>query len=63
MFQRSNQSMAYKVILSGNKSLQVMLMVCLKSNTWGKVEKMTKDRQKCRTFVAALHANGISGSK
>jgi predicted ArsR family transcriptional regulator len=31
------------------------------NNTWGTVEKMAKDRQKC--FVAALHANGISGSK
>ena len=29
----------------------------------GTVEKMAKDRQKWRTFVAALHANGISGSK
>ena len=33
------------------------------NNTWGTVEKMAKDRQKWRTFVAALHANGISGSK
>jgi hypothetical protein len=33
------------------------------NNTWGTVEMMAKDRQKWRTFVAALHANGISGSK
>ena len=26
--------------------------------TWGTIEKMAKDRQKWRTFVAALHANG-----
>jgi hypothetical protein len=34
----------------------------IKNNTWETVEKMAKDRQKWRTFVAALHANGISGS-
>jgi hypothetical protein len=33
------------------------------NNTWGRVKKMAKDRQKWRTFVAALHANGISDSK
>jgi hypothetical protein len=33
------------------------------NNIWGTVEKMAKERQKGRTFVAALHANGISGSK
>ena len=33
------------------------------NNTLGSVEKMAKDRQKWRTFVAALHANGIVGSK
>jgi hypothetical protein len=32
------------------------------NNTWETVEKMAKNRQKWRTFVAALHANGISGS-
>ncbi|XP_071160690.1 B-cell lymphoma/leukemia 11A-like [Mytilus edulis] len=31
------------------------------NNTWGTVEKMTKDRQTWRTFVAALHADGIPG--
>ena len=33
------------------------------NNSWGTIEKMAKDRQKWRTFVAALHANGIPGSK
>ena len=33
------------------------------NNIWGTIEKMAKDRQKWRTFVAALHANGIPGSK
>ena len=33
------------------------------NNTWGTVEKMAKDRQKWRSFVTALHANGIPGSK
>ena len=33
------------------------------NKTWGTVEKMAKDRQKWRTFVAALHADGIPGSK
>jgi hypothetical protein len=33
------------------------------NNTWGTVEKMAKNRQKWRIFVAALPANGISGSK
>jgi hypothetical protein len=32
-------------------------------NTWRTVEKVAKDRQTWRTFVGALHANGISGSK
>ena len=27
------------------------------NNFWGTIEKMAKDRQKWRTFVAALHAN------
>jgi len=31
--------------------------------SWGTIEKMAKDRQKWTTFVAALHANGIPGSK
>jgi len=29
----------------------------------GTIEKMAKDRQKWRTFVAALHGNGKTGSK
>jgi hypothetical protein len=33
------------------------------NNTWRTVEKMAKDRQIWRTSVAALHANGILGSK
>ena len=33
------------------------------NDTLGTVKKMAKDRQKWKTFVAALHANGISGSK
>ena len=31
--------------------------------TWGTVEKMAKDRKEWRSFVAALHANGITGNK
>ena len=31
--------------------------------TWGTVEKMAKDRKEWRSFVAALHANGITDSK
>ena len=30
-------------------------------NSWGTIEKMDKDRQKWRAFVAALHANGSPG--
>ena len=30
-------------------------------NSWGTIEKMAKDRQKWRAFVAALHANGSPG--
>ena len=33
------------------------------NNTWGTIEKMAKDRQKWRTFVAALHANDILSGK
>ena len=33
------------------------------NHSWGTIEKMAKDRQKWRTFVAALHANGIPDSK
>ena len=33
------------------------------NHSWGTIEKMAKDRHKWRTFVAALHANGIPGSK
>ena len=33
------------------------------NKTWGTVEKMAKDTQKLRTFDAALHADGIPGSK
>ena len=32
------------------------------NNTWETVENMAKDREKWRTFVAVLHANGISSS-
>ena len=31
--------------------------------TWGTLEKMAKDRQRWRAFVAALHASGVMGSK
>ena len=33
------------------------------NHSWGTIDKMVKDRQKWRTFVAALHVNGIPGSK
>jgi len=33
------------------------------NHSWGTIEKITKDRQKWKTFVAALHDNGIPGSK
>lgn len=33
------------------------------NNTWRTVEKMAKDRQKLKTFVAVLHAIDIPGSK
>jgi hypothetical protein len=33
------------------------------NKTWGTVEKMAKYRKEWRSFVAALHANGITGSK
>ena len=33
-------------------------------HSWGTAQKLAQDRQKWRTFVAALHANGgITGSK
>jgi hypothetical protein len=33
------------------------------NTTWGTVEKVAKYRKEWRSFVAALHANGITGSK
>ena len=32
-------------------------------HTWGTTEKMAKDRQSWRIFVAAVHADGITTSK
>ena len=33
------------------------------NKTWGTIGKMAKYKKEWRSFVAVLHANGITGSK
>ena len=33
----------------------------IRNHSWGTIEKLAKDRQKWKSYVAALHASGHNG--